>query len=245
MHLDRLLSQLGLTKNETKVYLAGLESGKSSAQDIALKAGLPRNTVYSVLKKLVGRGVVGQTLEKGKMRFIVDHPAKLISGIEDLKNNFEEALPQFEAIYNKSDKKPKILFYEGREAMQKVYDDTLLEKPTEILELNTNDYFKFDTFDVDPDYIKKRVALNIKARRIVGFGSEWDMAHKGRDKEELSETMVVPKEKFWPHVEVNIYKDKVAFLNYAEQMSIIIESASIAEVMRQAYELSWERVKMV
>lgn len=243
MHIDRLLSQLGLSKNETKVYLAALESGQSAAQEIALKAGLPRTTVYSVLKKLVGRGVVGQTLVKGKMKFIADHPSKLISGVEDLKKDLEKALPQFEAIYNKSEKKPKIIFYEGRDAMQKVYNDTLAEKPAEILEWNTNDYFEFNTFDVDPDYIKKRVELNIKARRIAGFGSEWDMAHKGRDKEELAETLIAPKEKFWPHIEVNIYNNKVAFLNYAEQMSIIIESASIAEAMRQAYELSWEGVK--
>lgn len=243
MQIDHLLSQLGFSQNEAKVYLAALESGQSAAQDIALKAGLPRTTVYSVLKKLVGRGFVGQTLVKGKMKFVADHPSKLISGIEDLKNNFSEALPQFEAIYNKNDKKPKILFYEGREAMQKVYDDTLIEEPEEILEWNTDDYFKFDTFDVDPDYIKKRVALNIKARRIAGFGSQWDMSHKGRDKQELSETLISPKEKFWPHIEVNIYNNKVAFLNYAEQMSIIIESAPIAEAMRQAYELSWEGVK--
>jgi len=243
MQIERLLSQLGLSKREIKVYLASLESGQAAAQDIAVKAGLPRTTVYSVLKKLVGRGFVGQTLENGNMKFVADHPSKLISGVEDLKNNLEKALPELEAVYNKSDKKPKILFYEGRDAMQKVYDDTLLEKPEEILEWNTDDYFKFDTFDVDPEYIKKRVKLNIKARRIASYGSEWDMSHKSRDKEELSETLVAPKEKFNPHIEVNIYKNKVAFLNYAEQMSIIIESAPLAEAMRQAYELSWNGVK--
>jgi len=239
MHIERLLSQLGLSKREIKVYLATLESGQAAAQDIAIKAGLPRTTTYSVLKKLVGRGFVGQTLVKGNTKFVADHPAKLISGVDDLKNNLSRALPELEAIYNKSEKKPKILFYEGRDAMQKVYDDTLVEQPSEILEWNTEDYFKFDTFEVDPEYIKKRVKLGIKARRIAGFGSTWDMVHKGRDDKELSETLIVPKEKFWPHIEVNIYNDRVAFLNYAEQMSIIIESKPLAEAMRQAYELSW------
>jgi predicted transcriptional regulator len=240
MQLDKILKQLGYSENETRVYLAALESGKSSAQIIALKAGLPRTTVYSVLKYLISRGVVAKTITKGKTNFIAEHPSKLISSLDDVKNALEEALPQFEAIYNKEEKKPKVLFYEGKGAMQKVYDDTLLEKPEEILEYNTEDYFKFDTFDVDPDYIKKRVSLGIKARRIAGYGSTWDMVHKGRDEKELSETLIVPKEKFDPHIEVNIYANKVAFLNYEEQMSIIIESGPLAEAMRQAYELSWK-----
>lgn len=243
MQIERILQQLGYSPNETKVYLATLESGEAAAQDIALKAGLPRTTVYSVLKYLNTRGVVAQTLVKGKMRFVAEHPSKLIANIDDVKKNLEKALPQFEAIYNKSDKKPKIIFYEGRGAMQKVYEDTLLEQPAEILEWNTDDYFEFDTFDVDPDYIRKRVAAKIKARRIAGKGSRWDVTHRPKDRDELAETIVVAKEKFWPHIEVNIYNNKVAFLNYAEQMSIIIESQALAEAMRQAYELSWRGAK--
>jgi len=37
----------------------------------------------------------------------------------------------------------------------------------------------------------------------------------------------------------------VAFLNYAEDMSVIIESKPIADAMRQAYELSWRGAKML
>ena len=50
---------------------------------------------------------------------------------------------------------------------------------------------------------------------------------------------------FWPGIEVNIYGDKVAFLNYAENMSVIIESKAIAKAMRQAYHLSWIGAKSV
>ena len=44
---------------------------------------------------------------------------------------------------------------------------------------------------------------------------------------------------------MNIYNNKVAFLNYAEDMSIIIESKPIADAMRQAYNLSWQGAKAV
>lgn len=78
---------------------------------------------------------------------------------------------------------------------------------------------------------------------IVSVKPHWDEKHRYLDKKELAETRIVPKENFNPRIEVNIYNNKVAFLNYAENMSVIIESPAIAEAMKQAYELSWKGAK--
>lgn len=238
MQINQLLQKLGFSQNETKIYLAALEMGISSAQDIAKKAGIKRTTGYSVLSYLVNRGIIGKTKVKEKTRFVAESPNRLLTLINEIEKGIKEALPELEAIYNKKETKPKITFYEGKEAVQKVYDDTLEEKPKEILEWNTNAYFEGKT-EVDPNYIQKRVALNIKARRIAAKGSKWDDKHRFLDQKELSQTTIVPKENFNPQIEVNIYNNKIAFLNYAENMSVIIESKAIANAMRQAYELSW------
>ncbi|MBI2355912.1 MAG: helix-turn-helix domain-containing protein [Candidatus Doudnabacteria bacterium] len=242
MPINILLHKLGFSRNEARVYLAGLETGAASAQDIAAVAGLKRTTAYSVLSYLVNRGVVAKTKIKGKNRFVAEPPQRLLSLVNELESGIREALPELAAIYNKQGAKPKITFYEGPNAVQKVYDDTLEEKPTEILEYNTNAYFEGKA-NVDPNYIQKRVALGIKARRLAGKGSKWDIKHRYLDEKELSQTLVVAKEQFDPQIEVNIYNNKVAFLNYAENMSVIIESQAIAEAMRQAYELSWKGAK--
>lgn len=241
MKAERFLKKLGFSQNESHVYLASLESGLSSAQDIAKKSGLKRTTTYSVLSYLVNRGVVAKTKVKNKNKFLAEPPERLLNLINELRDGIRNTLPELEAIYNKSEIKPKITFFEGEAAIQKVYDDTLVEKPNEILEWNTDAYFERES--VDPNYIQKRVALSIKARRIAGKGSKWDIKHRHTDQKELSETLVVPKEVFSPQIEVNIYNNKVAFMNYAENMSVIIESKPIANAMRQAYELSWRGAK--
>jgi len=241
MQFDRLLSQLGFSQNETKIYLASLETGLASAQNIAQKAGLQRTTTYSVLAALVNRGVVGKSKVKGKSRFLAEPPEKLISLLNELQAKLKKAMPELEAIYNQGEVKPKILFYEGENAIQKVYDDTLKEKPTEILEWNTNAVFFNQKFD--KEYIKKRVGLNIHAKRIGGSTSIWEKKNKPNDTLELSETLIVPKEIFWPEIEVNIYNNKIAFINFAENMSVIIESKAIAQAMKQVYNLSWQGAK--
>jgi len=243
MKIEQLLQKLGFSVKEAKVYLASLELGMASAQDVAKKAGLNRTTGYAVLNYLVNRGVMGKTKVRGKTRFLPEPPERLATLIFELDQAIKESLPELKAIYNKKETKPKITFYEGPNAVQKIYDDTLEEKPIEILEYNTNAYFERET--VDPHYIQKRVALGITARRIAGKGSKWDIKHKYLDVKELSQTAIVPKEQFDPKIEVNIYNNKIAFLNYAEDISVIIESKPIADAMRQAYELSWQRAKQL
>src|SRR3989338_2456122 len=235
MHINQLLTKLGFSQNESKIYLAALESGLSSAQSIASRAGIKRTTGYSVLSYLVNRCIVGKTKIKGKTRFLAEPPERLLTLINELEKGIKQALPELSAIYNKNEAKPKITFYEGESAIHNVYEDTLKEKPKEILEWNTNTFF--ERFPKDYNYIEKRTKLGIKARRIAGKGSLWDTRHKFLDEKELAQTVVVPKELFDPQIEVNIYNNKVAFMNYAENMSVIIESKAIADAMRQAYEL--------
>jgi sugar-specific transcriptional regulator TrmB len=244
MKIETILQQLGFSENEMHIYFASLEMGLSSAQDIAKTANIKRTTAYSVLEYLVKRGVVGKTIVRGKTRYVAEPPEKLLHTVNDVRASLEKALPELEALYNKNETKPRITFYEGDKAVQTVYDDTLREKPDEILEWNTDEYFMFDQHKVDPHYIDKRVKLGIQAKRIAGAGSGWDKKHKRYDRAELSETVIVPRDQFWPGIEVNIYGSKVAFLNYTEQMSVIIESRPIADAMRQAYYLSWRGAKL-
>lgn len=243
MKLERVLEKFGFSSNESKVYLASLEMGLASAQDIAKKAGLKRTTTYSVLKYLVRRGIIGKTMVKNKTRFITEPPEKLLDLVSEIQSNIAKSLPQLEALYNKNEVKPKITFFEGESAIHAVYEDTLKEKPQEILEWNTNVFF--ERFPENYNYIKKRIELGIMAKRIASKGSRWDTKHRFLDTKELAETLIVPKEIFDPKVEVNIYNNKIAFMNYAENMSVIIESKAIADAMRQAYALSWKGAKIL
>jgi predicted DNA-binding transcriptional regulator len=239
MQIDTLLQDIGFSKNEAKVYIASLGLGIASAQEIAKQADLPRTTVYSVLEYLVARGVVGKTVQQGKMRFLAEPPYKLLSILNELRAEVEKSLPQLEALYNRNETKPKIIFYEGKGAIRKMFDDTLEVQPKEILMWNSNDYFDFEKYSHDKEYIDTRVQLGIHAKRICGEGSLWHTKHKPRDAQELSETCVVPKQLFAPGIEVNIYANKVVFMNFAENNGIIIESRAIADAMRQVYHLSW------
>jgi sugar-specific transcriptional regulator TrmB len=244
MKTHQLLQKLGFSENEIKVYLAALECGVASAQIIAEKAGVKRTTAYSVLSYLVNRGVVDKTKIKGKTRFVPEPPQRLLLLVREMEDGIKASMPELEAIYNKNEVKPKITYYEGIEGIKSVFEDSLREKPPVMLMWLTDDYFT-DLPGYSDEYIKARVKLNMRGRRIAPAGSLWIRQNKKRDARELSETIAVPPQLMTTHIEVMIYNHKVAFMNFGEKFGVIIESKAIAEAMKQAYELSWIGAKSV
>ncbi|MEI6144413.1 MAG: helix-turn-helix domain-containing protein, partial [Candidatus Berkelbacteria bacterium] len=77
-YIEATLKNLGFSENEAKVYLASLEMGVSSAQEIAKKADILRTTGYSVLEQLVVRGVIIKTKKNSVNRYFAESPESLV-----------------------------------------------------------------------------------------------------------------------------------------------------------------------
>jgi sugar-specific transcriptional regulator TrmB len=235
---ELILTNLGLSPNEAKIYLAALESGSASAQRIAQKAQIKRTTAYSVLEGMVKKGFILKTDKEGNAKFIAENPKNLAERFKTYQKSFENIMPELEAIHNERNVKPKVLFFEGEEGIIKVYEDTLKENPKEILEFNTSEIFKaFETFPLD--YVEERKKRNIHALRI-GPEDQMYSEHAKMDKEELSQTKLIKN--FDIPIEINIYNNKVAFMSYADKIGLIIESEGIAKSMKKIYELLWDRI---
>lgn len=235
---ELILTNLGLSPNEAKIYLAALESGSASAQRIAQKARIKRTTAYSVLETMVKKDFILKTDKEGKAKYLAQNPKDLAERFKTYQKSFENVLPELEAIHNKKEVKPKVLFFEDEEGIKKIYEDTIKEKPDVILEFNTSDFHK--TFPGFPEeYLKQREARNINALRLAPDDPIW-RDHKMTDKKELSETKLIKN--FDIPIEINIYNNKVAFMSYADKIGLIIESEPIAKSMKKIYKLLWERI---
>ncbi len=85
-----ILQELGLSRNEVKVYLAALTIGSSSANTIAKHAGLLRTSTYEILKSLVDKGIVSYVL-KGRVKYFeAASPDRLLKMAEERKHRLQE-----------------------------------------------------------------------------------------------------------------------------------------------------------
>lgn len=237
--LSNLLRDLGFQEKEAEIYLSALELGRTTILEISKHSGIKRSTVYELLPELESKGLLKRTKEGKKFYFIAENPKLVSEVIHQKEKRFEEALPEFMALFNSEIDRPKVFFYQGVEEVQRMYEDTLREgKPllnyTSII--NLYQYLKRSWVD---NYIKRRTQLGISTR-IIAVDSpearEW--AQDARS--ELREIKLVPNTGNFS-ADVHIYGDKVIITTYKNNIfGLLIEDANIAAMQRMAFELMWQ-----
>lgn len=247
LDMKKTLEFVGFSGKEACVYLALLELGKGTVAQISRRAGINRPSGYHVLASLELRELVKSSGKKPKQEYIAESPDQIekmfLKKIEEDKVFIQEAqkvIPQLKSMHNVSGR-PKVSFYEGKEGVEKVYEDTLTSHEpirayasVENMHDGLPEYF--------PEYYKRRTKKGIAIRAIVP-NSATGRERKSMDGKELRETALVPTEMFNFIPEINIYDNKVMIASWREKLGIIIESTEIADAMKKIYELAWAEAK--
>lgn len=221
------LHAFGLSKKEADLYMLLLNDGELPVSVLIKKTGLKRATVYKSLYALESKGLLTKRSFKKKLHVKPESPSKLITLSEKHINAFEKAqstlhslLPQLTQAYITSVEKPVVTVYQGVVGLKKIYEDMLVVgKPI---------YAALSTENVDPElfkwvttvYTRKRIAAKIPVKVIVASGG-WAEEYVSRNKKELRETYLVSKELYPFQHEIDIYGDKVAFIDFKNGGSLI------------------------
>ncbi len=247
LDLKKTLEFIGFSEKEVLVYLALLELGKGTVTQISRKAGINRPTGYHVLNSLALKELVKISGKEPKQEYVAESPDQIEKMLQDKiesgKKFLDEAkkiIPELKSIHNIVNR-PKVLFYEGKEGLEKVYEDTL-SSHEEILAYASVEDIAPTLPHYFPEYYKRRAKKGIHIRAI--FPESPDARERASlDKEEIRQSLIVPSEKFGFHPEINIYDNKVMIASWREKLGIIIESSEIADAMKKIYELAWAEAK--
>ena len=247
LNLKKSLEYIGFSEKEVSVYLALLELGKGTVTQISRKASINRPTGYHVLASLEAKELVKVSSKEPKQEYVAESPDQiekmLVKKIENDQACMQEAqkiIPELKFMHNVADRS-KVLFYEGKEGLQKVYEDTLSSHEAIRAYASVEDVHKALP-GYFPDYYKRRAKKGIAIRAIFTDNAEGRELAKN-DIKELRESIFVSEEKFGFHPEINIYDNKVMIASWREKLGIIIESAETADAMKKIYELAWAEAK--
>ncbi len=125
--MEKILSELGLTKNETKIYLALLKCGSMSLKDLSKTANIYRQNALDSLERLRKRGLVTISFEgtQGKRKiYSALSPEHLSLLLEEKQKRFEAALPALLALSARTEK-PKIDILCGSEGIKAILNDEI------------------------------------------------------------------------------------------------------------------------
>ena len=241
MEIKQILEQINIDGKKAEVYLACLEMGGATGYLLAKKTGLKRPTAYDLINQLMKEGLVYKSI-KGKIKYFSPaDPEVLISKLKEKEEKIKSIMPALQNLYNSPKTKPFIRYFEGKEGIKEMYEDSLrsCKKGDEILAYVGDDVYENMSGYID-EYIRRRVGKGI---RIRGIYKEAVLAKNFMEKnrEQLREVRILPKKDFPISNEIDIYKNKIAIASYgAEMFGMIIESAEIARSQKAIFELAWK-----
>ena len=235
------LSELGLTKQESAVYLAALELGFGSISNIAKKACIKRPTTYNIVDDLMRKNLISRSPKGKRSIYIAEPPQNLLQEIRMREERFMSVLPQLEALQKAGARRPRIRFCEGKDAIAAAY--------RELFQTHGKMYALGSLQNVLGVFDLKDEARWFQLLRDHG-GKIYDLID---DSKESREYLKQPSRKgmgpykFLPanfkiSTDMLVSGNEVLFVSYSTMVAVLIENAEIAETQRQSLEFIWKHL---
>lgn len=242
MHdLRSVLEGLGLGQKGAALYLASLALGETYMSLLAKRAGLKRSTAYVVFKALEDRGLMSSYRGANGQMFVASPPELLVKSAHARAADLEAVLPQLHALTQKSGRRPRIRYYEGKSGYFIAVEDSLMIPHATIRHIGSlTEIHKIIGLDYDLNfYVPARIEKDIHIRCLY-YRSEMGNVERRNHAAELREIRYLP-ESYKASTSSLIYGDRVSIFSAATELaSVIIESAEIAETERQKFDLLWD-----
>ncbi len=240
--LEKVLTDLGLSEHEAKVYLSALSLGPASILDIARSAQVKRTTVYSVIEALQQQGLMNIEVQGLKKQFVAEDPEHLEGMVSLRKEILKRALPELSALYNLKGEESIIKYYHGMEGVKVVYDTILDDmKPRDDFMVIT-DQERFVGLDQEyfTGFIARRRKMNTTMRLLM---QDSPIAHKQQQERIPHETIkILPKGEPLT-TDLVITPHQVIILQLIPPITtLVVSSKSIVQLHKELFEIIWRSI---
>lgn len=240
MEAQMALKSLGLSKQESGIYLAAFKLGGSTASAIAKEAGMQRTAVYPILKTLTEKGLINMFFKKSRKIFHAQRPSRIAEMFANKLENFNKLIPAIEAMDKKQAQIFGLRFIETKEELKQFYEDILANYKNKNYRIigNTQAWE-----GIDPDffvwYRKERARLNIKTKLILSSDSK---DFNPTDKSLLREYRYAP-EKYVFKSTMNIFDDKILIISpELSSLAVVIAIPAMVDIFKSMFEIIWDSV---
>ncbi|MFH1212000.1 MAG: helix-turn-helix domain-containing protein [Candidatus Woesearchaeota archaeon] len=230
------LIEIGLSNHEAEVYLYLLKSDRTTATKIAKDLKINRTVIYSVVDKLIEKGMANFILIDGKRHFSTTNPKFLQDYLTDKQNTLSEIMPILESVKKNKNETFSCEVYEGLKGGIAVMKD-ILRYGKDYVSFGDEGQLESVSGTVLEQYLRQLDEKDIKERILSKKGVSFKLARKKTEIRFLSKEFSFP-------TSTTIYGDKVAIAIFEGQYHIIlIHSESLAKTYKSMFEVLWKTAK--
>lgn len=237
---EEILIELGLSKNESRVYLSLLEIGQTNVTKLAHQCKIHRANVYDSLNKLIEKGLVNY-IEKDKSKFFESAaPKHLMLILKDKENKLNQIIPQLNLIRKLSHSTGRAHVFEGVNSFVNLLYD-FLEFKEEIISYGIPKIAPEIMKTKMPHFHKERLKRKIFMKHLYNHnaGKRIDTLNKMQ----LTEARYLPAS-FDSDVSTNICGDNVVIVLWGKPVTVVqIENKAMADSYKKYFQLLWDTAR--
>lgn len=247
-NLQHYLFTMGITDEEGQVYINALETGASTVLEYAQNTAIPRTTVYLLVESLINKGLLTETIEGKRKKYVPASPQELISLAKEKEMQFKmtaEALEKeksiLDALYNRKEGKPRIEYKEGKKAVEEIFK----------LSLSADQIYMFFTSikgreilgDIGEIYYDAYMKQMIPTKQIIRNTdkNKTYLKEEGTNRNQI----VLIDESYASETDYLIFNNSVVFITYKSTIPqvTILEDERIAYLEKMRYNLLFNSLK--
>lgn len=250
MGIESILEEIGLTKNEIKIYLALLEIGSTSTGAIIKKTGIHTSKVYDGLERLTEKGLVSYIIKANTKYFRAISPNRFIDFLHDKKKQIDQQeeeikliLPQLKSMQLLAQDETEAEIFQGWKGMETVYKmlrDTLKKGDMNYVfgaskgedEDKVREFFTRHLNFLGQKGIKQKIIFNEYARGNLPIYKKYPKLFQLHYMENTTPA------------EINIWADKTMIVILRKNpTTILVSDQKVADSFRKYFDFMWELSK--
>lgn len=244
MEYIHILQNLGLSENESKIYISLLETWSHNISEIAEVSWCNRVQVYAAIKRLSESRLVWESVKWKRKYYFAENPENLENIFYEQKLSFQNTISSLKQKYEKKIHKPELRTFYTREAMKHIFYDVVktLPKWWEYYRYSSRKHDNMRGF-MSNDY--KQLRDNKEIQRMVITSDELKKLKEDSEKKLNREIVAIPKafDLFEDNISKIIYANKVAVIDYESETSFIIENKKFADFEKKIFKLLFKYLR--
>lgn len=238
--MKEILQEIGLSKNEGKIYIKLLEVGVATGYEISKKTKTYKANTYDALNNLVSKNIITKKIIDHKTCYEARDPGVLMELMDVKRNKLMDVLPELRLKQRSVEKETKVDICKGSEEIVNLLYWMLGYKEP-ILIYGVPKEASVPIKEQLNLYHKRRIKQGIKMCHI--YNTEATERMKELKKLPLTPIRVLP-ETFNSNVTTIVCGDCVSFLMQFPQVKIIkIIDKDMARSYKNYFKLLWDQAK--
>lgn len=243
--INEFLRSIGLSKNETEIYLNLVKRGLSTVFEISKETKIHRSNLYEALENLLKKSLIFKITKDKKSLFYARPPKSLLDYLKNRELELSNIIEKLEAQHIKVNEESHVRLSQGKFALREALTSLLhFEKPISVYGIPQK----------APEIIgpilslfhEQRIERKIPMRHIYNKSME-----SGEDRIKALNQMPYTEARHLPMkydspVSTNICGSKVILFiwqNSADVIVIEIDNEEVAKSYQNYFELLWKMAK--